>query len=142
MRDLTPDIVRQRLLIEGYYTPDVDEAAIRRFLRDLPADLDLRAYGNATVHAPSGVGRDSNSGYDAFVPLIDSGISLYVWTSSRFLALVIFTCKAFEQGHRHPGAGDRGPLVGVELRDGEEGPHALHRNVGQRQPQARTGTAL
>jgi len=70
-------------------------SAIRRFLRDLPADLDLRAYGNATVHAPSGVGRDSNSGYDAFVPLIDSGISLYVWTSSRFLALVIFTCKAF-----------------------------------------------
>jgi len=30
------------------------------------------------------------------VPLIDSGISLYVWTEARFLACVAFTCKAFD----------------------------------------------
>jgi S-adenosylmethionine decarboxylase len=30
------------------------------------------------------------------VPLIDSGISLYVWTGPRFLSMVAFTCKAFE----------------------------------------------
>ncbi|NUR06344.1 MAG: hypothetical protein HOQ45_04970, partial [Nocardioidaceae bacterium] len=32
----------------------------------------------------------------AFVPLIDSGISLYVWTGPRFLSAVAFTCKAFD----------------------------------------------
>jgi S-adenosylmethionine decarboxylase len=28
--------------------------------------------------APSGLGKADNEGYDAFLPLIDSGISLYV----------------------------------------------------------------
>ena len=95
MRHLAPEIVRQRLLFEGYYTNDVDEAVIRRFLTDLAATLDLRAYGEAIVFAPGGLGRDQNQGYDAFVPLIDSGISLYVWSAQRFLSLVLFTCKSF-----------------------------------------------
>lgn len=96
MRDLAPGIIRQRLLIEGYYTVDVDEDVIRRFLDGLAAHLGLRTYGEATVHAPGGLGREDNEGYDAFVPLIDSGISLYVWTAERFAALVLFTCKAFD----------------------------------------------
>jgi hypothetical protein len=95
MRDLAPGITRQRLLLEGYFTAEVDETTIRRFLTELPAALDLRTYGEATVFAPEGAGRDSNDGYDAFIPLIDSGISLYVWKAQRFLALVLFTCKGF-----------------------------------------------
>jgi len=96
MRDLAPDITRQRLLLEGYFTIPVDEEAIARFFIELTSALDLRMYGEPTIFSPGGDGRDENQGYDAFVPLIDSGISLYVWTSSRFLALVVFTCKAFD----------------------------------------------
>jgi len=96
MRDLAPGITRQRLLIEGFYDIEVDEATIRRFLSELPASLTLRTYGEPTIFAPGGQGRQQNEGYDAFIPLIDSGISLYVWTAERFLALVIFTCKAFD----------------------------------------------
>jgi S-adenosylmethionine decarboxylase len=97
MRDLAPDIVRQRLLLEGHFAVGVDEDLIRRFLGELAAALDLRTYGEATVFAPGGQGRDANEGFDAFVPLIDSGISLYVWTGPRFLALVVFTCKEFDE---------------------------------------------
>lgn len=96
MRDLAPDIIRQRLLVEGFYTRPVDEDVVRRFLRDLPAALDLRAYGETVVHAPGGEASAGNEGLDAFVPLIDSGISLYVWTTRRFLAVVMFTCKGFD----------------------------------------------
>lgn len=96
MRDLAPSITRQRLLVEGYYTIDVDADVIRRFLDGLATHLGLRTYGEATVFAPGGLGREDNEGYDAFVPLIDSGISLYVWTAERFTALVLFTCKAFD----------------------------------------------
>ncbi len=96
MRDLAPDITRQRLLLEGFFTIDVDEATIRAFLPALAAELDRRTYGQATVFAPGGLGRADNEGYDAFIPLIDSGISLYVWSQRRFLALVVFTCKAFD----------------------------------------------
>jgi S-adenosylmethionine decarboxylase len=37
-----------------------------------------------------------NQGLDGFVPLIDSGISVYVWTTKKFMSTVLFTCKEFE----------------------------------------------
>jgi len=98
MEDLAPQITRQRLLVEGHFTRPVDEAVIREFLAALPQALDLRVYGEPTIFAPGGAGREENEGYDAFVPLVDSGISLYVWTGASFLALVLFTCKRFDAG--------------------------------------------
>jgi len=95
MRDLAPDITRQRLLIEGHYTSVVDGAAVKRYLVGLAAHLELRAYGEPIVHSPSGAGKAENQGFDAFIPLIDSGISLYVWSARRFFATVLFTCKRF-----------------------------------------------
>lgn len=96
MRDLAPEIVRQRLLVEGFFTVDVDENVIRAFFDRITDALGLRTYGAPTVFAPVGEGRAENQGYDAFVPLIDSGISLYVWTGPRFLSVVAFTCKPFD----------------------------------------------
>ena len=69
---------------------------IRRFLDELTTALDLRAYGEPTIFSPAGVGGEANQGYDAFLPLIDSGISLYVWVRALFLAVVVFTCKHFD----------------------------------------------
>jgi hypothetical protein len=99
MRDLAPDIVRQRLLIEGFFTVDVDPDTIRTYFDRITGALELRTYETPIVFAPSsGEGREENAGYDAFVPLIDSGISLYVWTEPRFLSVVAFTCKVFDVG--------------------------------------------
>jgi S-adenosylmethionine decarboxylase len=96
MRDLAPDITRQRLLIEGRYERELDAEAVAAYLVELASHLGLRTYGQPIVHAPGGAGKDENQGFDAFIPLIDSGISLYVWTSQRFFAAVLFTCRQFE----------------------------------------------
>jgi len=96
MRDLAPDIVRQRILIEGYYSVTIDEEVIREFFARITNRLDLRTYDVPVIFAPQGEGKSDNEGYDAFIPLIDSGISLYVWTGPRFLSVVAFTCKAFD----------------------------------------------
>jgi hypothetical protein len=96
MRDLAPQIIRQRLLIEGLYSIDVDQTAVESYLFGIASHLDLRTYGTPTVHAPSGLGKQENEGFDAFIPLIDSGISLYVWSSAKFFACVLFTCKKFD----------------------------------------------
>ena len=96
MRDLAPDITRQRLLIEGCYTSSVDRDAVRAYLAGLAEHLQLRSYGEPTIHSPAGIGKTENAGFDAFLPLIDSGISLYVWSERRFFAVVLFTCKRFE----------------------------------------------
>ena len=96
MRDLAPDILRQRLLIEGFYTATVDSVVVEKYLVDLAKHLNLRTYGKPIVHAPGGLGKEENAGFDAFIPLIDSGISLYVWSKKRFFATVLFTCKSFD----------------------------------------------
>lgn len=49
------------------------------------------------MHAPSGEGKQANQGFDAFIPLIDSGISLYVWSEQRFFSVLLYTCKAFDE---------------------------------------------
>lgn len=96
--DLAPDIFRQRLVVEGFYTAHVDEAAIRGFFDRFTSALGLRPYAEPTVYTPQGLGREGNQGYDAFVPLVDSGVSLYVWSTRRFLAVVAFSCTPFDAG--------------------------------------------
>ncbi len=117
MRDLAPEITRQRLLIEGLYTADVDEQRVEEYLRGLAVHLGLRAYARSAIFAPAGEGRTENEGFDAFLPLIDSGISLYVWTTARFLAVVLFTCKRFDESSAIAYTRDFFALTEVESQD-------------------------
>lgn len=98
-KDLAPDIVRQRLLIEAHWRLEtVTEETVRGYLLELAAHLDLRTYGEPVVFSPDGgEGKPENAGFDAFVPLIDSGISGYFWVGPRFLSVVLYTCKHFDE---------------------------------------------
>jgi hypothetical protein len=98
LRNIAPDIFRQRLLIEAFYTIDVTRENLSKYLVSLAADLGLRSYAEPTIFAPaSGMGKEENQGFDAFLPLIDSGISAYIWSKSKFLSVVLFTCKGFDE---------------------------------------------
>jgi len=96
MKNIAPDIFRKRLLIEGYYNIDVNEDTIRKFFSYITVNLSLRTYGAPIVHSTSGIGKEINQGYDAFVPLIDSGIYLGIWVNKKFLSMVMYTCKDFD----------------------------------------------
>jgi S-adenosylmethionine decarboxylase len=96
MRDLAPDIVRQRLLIEGLFQGSVDEAKINAYFEAITQTLGLRMYGAPTIYSPAGLGRTENQGFDAFVPLVDSGISLYVWSDAKLVSVLIYSCKKFD----------------------------------------------
>lgn len=97
MKNLAPDIFRQRLMLEGFYTIEMSREVVKNYLVGLAHHLHLRTYSDPMIYSPaSGMGRDENAGFDAFVPLIDSGISLYVWSQANFFAVVLFTCKGFE----------------------------------------------
>ena len=97
MERIAPNIKRQRFLIEGYYDSEVDEGVIEDYFTEITRSLKLKRYGQSIIFAPGGEGAEKNQGYDAFVPLIDSGISLYVWTADSFLSVIIFTCKDFDE---------------------------------------------
>jgi len=96
MKNLAPEIKRQRLLIEGFFDISVDEKVIKDYFKKVTDLLRLRMYGDPIIFSPSGMGKKENQGYDAFVPLIDSGISLYVWSQRKFISLIIYTCKDFD----------------------------------------------
>ena len=98
MKNIAPDIFRQRLIIEGFYTIDVTKAVVKDYLLGMAAHLDLRTYGDPIIFSPaSGMGKEENAGFDAFVPLIDSGISIYVWSNAKFFSTVLYTCKGFDE---------------------------------------------
>jgi len=97
VKNVAPEIFRQRLLIEGYYTVDIDDRRVRDLLLNLAKHLSLRVYGEPIVHSPGGLGKEQNAGYDSFVPLIDSGISAYTWRHARFFSVIILSCKSFDE---------------------------------------------
>jgi len=74
MGKIAPSILRQRLLVEGFYKINVDKTIIRKYFSTITKALKLKAYGKPIIFSPSGMGKKENQGYDAFVPLIDSGI--------------------------------------------------------------------
>ena len=97
MKNLAPNIMRQRLLIEGFYKINANKSVIENYFKKITKSLNLRMYGEPIIFSPGGEGKEENQGYDAFVPLIDSGISVYVWSNSKFLSLIIYTCKSFDK---------------------------------------------
>jgi S-adenosylmethionine decarboxylase len=97
MRNLAPHIFRQRLLIEGFYTTAVTRDRVAAYLQGAAGHLGLEAYGEPTVHSPAGIGKAENQGFDAFLPLVDSGITAYVWSAAKFFSVVVYTCKGFDE---------------------------------------------
>ena len=96
MKKIAPNIVRQRLLLEGFFQREVVEKDIISFFNEITLELGLKAYGKPTIHATGNQGKKINQGFDAFIPLIDSGIALYVWGNAKFFSTVIYTCKKFD----------------------------------------------
>jgi len=98
MKNIAPDIYRQRILIEAYYPVEITKESIEKYFADIIKHLCLRSYGKPAIFSPSeGMGSEGNEGFDAFIPLIDSGISIYVWSPAKFLSILIYTCKQFDE---------------------------------------------
>ena len=96
MKDLAPYITRLRFMVEGFYSIEVDKSVIEDYFKKITTALGLRMYGEPIIFSPGSDGKEENQGYDAFVPLIDSGISLYVWSNAKFVSVILYTCKSFD----------------------------------------------
>jgi S-adenosylmethionine decarboxylase len=96
---IAPEIFRKRLLVEGYFRREgVGEETIREYFAEITSGLGLRTYADPIVHRTGGQGKPENEGYDAFVPLIDSGIYVCVWSGPRFASVILYTCAEFDEG--------------------------------------------
>src|SRR5215212_2494791 len=96
LTNIAPNIFRKRLLIEGFYKVEVTESSLKSYFSHITSELGLRTYGEPIIHRTSGEGKTINEGFDAFIPLIDSGIYIGVWINPRFLSTIIYTCGEFD----------------------------------------------
>lgn len=58
VKNIAPDITRQRLLIVATYTVDVNSDSVKKYLLDLASTLNLKTYGDPIIHLPSGEGKE------------------------------------------------------------------------------------
>ena len=94
---IAPEIFRKRLIVEGFFGREVGAETLKEYFAHITTELGLRSYAAPIVHSTSGPGRDVNQGYDAFVPLVDSGIYIAVWSARRFLSTILYTCAEFDE---------------------------------------------
>lgn len=54
MKNLAPNIKRQRLLIEGFYNIEANKSVIEDYFRGITDYLSLRMYGEPIIFSPGG----------------------------------------------------------------------------------------
>ena len=58
MKNLAPNIMRQRLLMEGFYKIDADKSVIKNYFKKITEALNLRMYGEPIIFSPGGEGKE------------------------------------------------------------------------------------
>lgn len=90
-RDLAPEILRQRLVIEGVPARPVDDEQIRRYLSALSREVDMVQLLEPVTH------RSDIYGWAGWIHWETSGAHFYAWEQPRlFFSVDIYTCKAFD----------------------------------------------
>ncbi len=90
-RDLAPEIVRQRLVIEGVPAGRIDEAQIRHYLSALSREVDMVQLIEPVTH------RSDQYGWAGWIHWETSGAHFYAWDEPRlFFSVDLYTCKAFD----------------------------------------------
>lgn len=99
MRDLEPNIFRQRLIIEGHYSVDkLDGEDIRRYLLDLSKLVDMTIFSGPYSWPPDKWDNPDVKLHElnGFAAWTDSGVHIYAWRWCKFFSIDIYTCKEFD----------------------------------------------
>ena len=89
--ELAPEILRQRLVIEGIPARPVDDEQIRHYLSALSREVDMVQLLEPVTH------RSDLYGWAGWIHWETSGAHFYAWEQPRlFFSVDIYTCKAFD----------------------------------------------
>lgn len=88
--DLAPQILRQRLVIEGYPARPISDLAIKSYLSELSDFIGMRTLIEPVTH------RSDLYGWAGWIHWETSGAHFYAWEQPLlFFSVDIYTCKAF-----------------------------------------------
>lgn len=86
----------EHLTLDGYLGSKPllnDEAALRRFLADLPEQLGMHKICEPQIVHTEGNGGNDPGGLSGFVMIAESHISIHTFVERRFASADIYTCK-------------------------------------------------
>jgi hypothetical protein len=90
-RDLAPEILRQRLVMEGVPAAPIGEAQIRRYLSALSRVTDMVQLIEPVTHC------SDLYGWAGWIHWETSGAHFYAWEKPRlFFSVDVYTCKGFD----------------------------------------------
>ncbi|HVO86589.1 MAG TPA: S-adenosylmethionine decarboxylase [Candidatus Binatia bacterium] len=91
MKNLAPEIYRQRVVIEGYPNKPLKAKEIKDYLLELSDVLKMRTLIKPVTH------RSPKYGEAAWIHWESSGAHFYAWDQPRlFFSVDIYTCKKFD----------------------------------------------
>lgn len=91
MRDLAPEIHRQRLVVEGLVTEPITAERITTFLTRLSQVTDMVTLIEPVTH------QSPLYGWAGWIHWETSGAHFYAWDVPRlFFSVDVYTCKAFD----------------------------------------------
>lgn len=91
MKDLAPDIVRQRLVIEGTCNEPISDTQIREYLSALSGELKMKTLLPPVTHLAE------QFGWAGWIHWETSGAHFYAWEKPiLFFSVDIYTCKKFD----------------------------------------------
>lgn len=90
MKDLAPNIYRQRLVIEGYPARAITDTDIKRYLSELSKEVDMIQLNEPVTH------QSDQFGWAGWIHWETSGAHFYAWDVPKlFFSVDIYTCKEF-----------------------------------------------
>jgi S-adenosylmethionine decarboxylase len=95
MKNLKPEIHRERLIIEGFYRVEMSEGFLEGFLIGLSKALGMKVIAGPFIFSPD---RFSliHRGLGGFMAWAESGVAFYSWSDYKFFTLDIYTCKILD----------------------------------------------
>lgn len=95
MRNLRPEIHRERLIVEGFYGVDMSEEFLEDFLMGLSKALGMKVIAGPFTFSPDKFSL-VHKGLGGFMAWAESGVAFYSWSEHKFFTLDIYTCKALD----------------------------------------------
>ena len=90
MRDLAPEIHRQRLVVEGLCGAPIDDVAIQTYLSTLSDTIGMTTLTEPVTH------RSPTYGWAGWIHWETSGAHFYAWEQPRlFFSVDVYACKPF-----------------------------------------------
>lgn len=91
MKDLAPEILRQRLVIEGIPSKIINDEDIKDFLTNLSDVLKMKTLLPPVTH------KSEKFGWAGWIHWETSGAHFYAWEDPKlFFSVDIYTCKSFD----------------------------------------------